>query len=621
MEDRMEGESESARDDVGLGRSIGPIVMLLPLAFLVLGISYFKDRGGARLGPRATPPTVASEETVSAWGCEFVGLGRIRWRAILAPLHANPIRQGFDARVLARRLELGEGQPYKLEVECLEPQKLLDLELPGHPIRPAKVRDALTSLDKAYWNPREVFVEDSVSRVLVPVVQDSADLQGLAALDPLRTLLEEPKEYFYIPEDATIVWFLWGAPPFGPLILEGFSEGKLTLNPLEIPRSSLEVALLRPRSPKAPMMNMLPLLLLSVLGPLTGFVSEGPVRLQQDPEAKIAAEREAHAATRTELRRLQARVNELEKALAHCEEERLRREKEWLGYTRAIAGLSRPTVPENVSFESVLAKEEESIEQHKTAERIAAESRGHEVFLALRSLFVAEGIDGYDLLESGLVQDGATGPVVVRLLDQMRRPVGSLSARRLRLEGSQSGHTLTLVFEEGYERRSGMKIPFGGGTLADLSGSVRRIVLPSVNPKPWMESMPELFEKKKLELPTDDGKWDLVKVKRRLNELLREDAAGSYYRLNTYAGVTEKALRVVHLEERDPEGRIERRFFADSMRFEALESGIRITLESGAQIRGTEKLPFLGDRFQIFLPGARLDGWCDGVLPGLLKPE
>ena len=40
--------------------------------------------------------------------------------------------------------------------------------------------------------------------------------------------------------------------------------------------------------------------------------------------------------------------------------------------------------------------------------------------------------------------------VVLRVLDGMRRPVGSLTAERLRLEGSESGHTLTLVFEQGY---------------------------------------------------------------------------------------------------------------------------------------------------------------------------
>ena len=310
---------------------------------------------------------------------------------------------------------------------------------------------------------------------------------------------------------------------------------------------------------------------------------------------------------------LRARVAELEAALAHCEEERLKREQEWLGYTKAIAGLSKPSVPETVSFESVLEEEEEAIEEEVTADRLKREARGHEVFLALRSLFVAEGIEGYDLLSSGLVEEGATGPVVMRILDQMRRPVGSLTAERLRLEGSEAGHTLTLIFEKGYERRGGMKLPF--------QGDERRIVLPAVDPRPWMESMPELFENEKLELPVDDGKWPVEKVRRRINELLREDAPeGKYFRLHTLSGVTNELLREVHLEERDAEDRILRRLFADSLQLERLEHGIRMTLESGAQVRGDEKLPFLGGKLRIFLPGARIEGWCDGQLPGLPKP-
>ena len=363
----------------------------------------------------------------------------------------------------------------------------------------------------------------------------------------------------------------------------------------------------------------LSLLLLSVFA---GLSAPEPTSVGDEDLAQLLErERAAHAETRRELEALRLRFADVQRALTQCEEERLEREREWLGYTKAIAGLSRPNIPETVSFESVL-EGEESAQQEERAEEIAAlEARGHEVFLAMRSLFVAEGIEGYDILRTGYVRDGATGPVVLRVLDGMRRPVGSLTAERLRLEGSESGHTLTLVFEQGYERRGGIKIPFEGGTLGNLSNSVRRIVLPNVDPKPWMEAMPELFERKKVELPVDDGRWNGTEVRRRLNELLHEDTTHGNFHLHSLSGVVDNRLREVHLEERDREDRVLRRLFADFMELQVLESGIRITLESGAQVRGEEKLPFLGGRYQIFLPDARLEGWCDGRLPGLPKPK
>ncbi len=336
-----------------------------------------------------------------------------------------------------------------------------------------------------------------------------------------------------------------------------------------------------------------------------------------DCESQLERERQAHAATREELKRMHENTAKLEAELARLEEERVVRETEWLVYTRAISGLSDSVIPASVDFKSDLEEEQQAVDQKRTAERIALESRSHEVFVALRSLFVAEGIEGYDFLEAGLVGDGYTGPIVLRMMDQLRRPVGSLSAARLRLEGSEAGHTLTLIFEEGYERRGGMKLPFKGGTLQDLSGAVRRIVLPSVDPGPWMEALPELFAKQAEPVELNDGKWNLRDVKTRLNELLREDVAAGHYRLRSVGGIRDNVFQTVHLVQWDVENRIVRRFFADQLRLEVLERGIQLTLESGAQIRGEEKLPFLDGRFRIYLPGVRMDAWCDGRLPGL----
>lgn len=344
-----------------------------------------------------------------------------------------------------------------------------------------------------------------------------------------------------------------------------------------------------------------------------------PVELpvSQTCETQLEREKTAHAATRAEYEHLKLRLAQLEQELARVEEDRVAREREWLGYTRAISGLSNSVIPVEVVFRSTLQEEAVAQEKKKSVERLAQESRSHEAFITLRSLFVSEGIEGYDFLEAGLVEDGWTGPVVLRMLDQMRRPVGSLSAARLRLEGSQSSHTLTLIFEEGYERRGGRKIPFEGGSLQDLTGAVRRIVLPSVDPGPWQEALPELFGEAQDAGPIDDGTWDLTVVQLRLNELLREDAAAGHYRLRSIGGIRDSVFQAVHLEQRDSEGHIIRRLFADKLTLEVLDQGVWITLLGGAQIRGDEKLPFLGGRYRIFLPGARIDAWRDGRLPGL----
>ena len=157
--------------------------------------------------------------------------------------------------------------------------------------------------------------------------------------------------------------------------------------------------------------------------------------------------------------------------------------------------------------------------------------------------------------------------------------------------------------------------------MQDLTGAVRRIVLPSVDPSPWMGALPELFKKSTPAPELDDGKWDARAVRTRMNELLAEDASAGHYRLRALGGIRDGVLQAVHLVQWDVENRVMRRFFADQLRLETLERGVQLTLESGVQVRGDEKLPFLDGRFRIFLPGARLDAWCDGSLPGLPRAE
>lgn len=244
--------------------------------------------------------------------------------------------------------------------------------------------------------------------------------------------------------------------------------------------------------------------------------------------------------------------------------------------------------------------------------------REREVALTLGSLLVAERVEGLQLLESGHLGEGWTGPVVFRVIDERGRGVGTLAADRLRLEGSRTGRSLTLVFEAGYERRGGARVPFAGTPEGVERGGERRITLTRVDPRPWIEALPELFSTAALERLMDDGRWDLVLVQRALNRLLALESSSGSYRLNALEGIVEGVLREVNIEELDGDGRALRVLTADRLSITGGESTVLLTLEDGVQLRDGRKLPFLEGRYRIFLPRADLGEWTRAGLPGLV---
>jgi hypothetical protein len=316
-------------------------------------------------------------------------------------------------------------------------------------------------------------------------------------------------------------------------------------------------------------------------------------------------------------RRLAGEVVRLKHELEAVEQKRIRREEEWLAYTRAVSSLELKSLPEELEFQSeVEAPEEEAVAV--SPETAAAAERGAEVLNSLRTLLTIEEVVGLDLLEAGTLGDGWTGPVVFRVLDGDGRLAGSLWAERLRLEGSRAARTLTLVLEEGYETNRGTRIDFDAPD--PRAPGVRRIVLPRVDPLPWVEALPELFAKLQLDEPIDDGRWNLTLVRGRLNELLREDAAGGWYRMKALGGVRANVLRTVHVERLDREGRVERHLFADRLTIAAEEKGVLLLFEDGAQVRGHEKAAFLEGRYRVYLPRAVVEEWAEAGIPGLAEP-
>ena len=361
----------------------------------------------------------------------------------------------------------------------------------------------------------------------------------------------------------------------------------------------------------------------------TGFALD-PVSIDEDPvvlalRAELVQAKEAWAKRESEL--LQE-VEALRLELRGMEERRLKREREWLTWTRAMSQLAPEGVVDVPDFDVELSPEELGtlatdapfVETPRDDARL---ERSEEIERSLRTLLRLEWVDGLALLEAGVLSDeGWTGPCVFRLIDQDRRAIGSVSAERLHLEGSLAGRTLTIVLSAGYERRAGDLLPFVGTEEGQRRGGERRIVLVHTDPRPWMEAMPELFRERELgSVKMSDGRT-AAELQRALNALLAEDAAGGRWRLKSFEGLTEEGLTGVNFVDLDKNGGVKRHLFADLLRVERRESGVVLVMTDGIQMRGGRKTPFLEGRYRIFLPTARQEGWEElGLLATVPEAE
>jgi hypothetical protein len=305
-------------------------------------------------------------------------------------------------------------------------------------------------------------------------------------------------------------------------------------------------------------------------------------------------------------------IARLERELERERTRRAEREQAFLEFSRLLAELP-------AGKELGLRPEEPAPPTPEEEERLAAEERARaravELGRSLRVLMRLEGLRGLDLLEAGTLLGGspsAIGPVVFRCLDERGRLAGSVRAERLRLEGSVAAHTLTLVLEQGTENRGGEPVPFESG--------VRRITLQDVDPEPWLEECPELFESPDLADQRDDGRWALAEVRRELNRLLALDTRMGWYRLHSLGGVRGTELVDVQLEELEPAGHLQRRLFADRLQLLLEDGSVVLDLHDGAFVRGSEKQPFRDGRHRIVLPAANVAAWRASVLPGFAEP-
>jgi hypothetical protein len=233
------------------------------------------------------------------------------------------------------------------------------------------------------------------------------------------------------------------------------------------------------------------------------------------------------SALQAELERLRTENGVLRTELASEQSRRQQREQEWLEYTRAVAELAPKAgvAPPSFATDAGTAQIPTAPQAIPPDPSVAARAeRDAQILRRMQALLIADSVQGLDALELGTLQDGFTGPVVFRALDDEGRPVGSICADKLELEGSRAARTLTFVFSKGYQRRGELRTPFPGT-------GVLRIELPEVDPTPWIEALPELFTKAQPRQPMDDALHDLTKLRVALNLQLREDAAAGYWRL------------------------------------------------------------------------------------------
>ena len=344
------------------------------------------------------------------------------------------------------------------------------------------------------------------------------------------------------------------------------------------------------------------------------------LELRHETELAVLTDRLAFEAGAGTIEDPWEEVRSLRVELAFERDARIARERDWLSWSQALSALAPATLelPEFDVHMPVVPSGPfgpEPTAPERPTEREQAMVR------SLRTLLAVEQVEGFDLIDAGRLGDGVMGPVLFRLLDVRGRLSGSLFGERLRLEGSRSGRSLTIVLEDGYEAHAGVRVPFDLGPDEPVGlreqGGERRITLPHVDPMPWIEALPELFGSAELGRGPDDGQWNIERVRRALNALCAEDAAHGYPRFKEIGGVRDAVLRDVHIESLDVEGRVNRRLFADRVTLKHAWKGVEILCEDGVQVRGDKKAAFLDGRYRIFLPRANKGRWDAERLPGL----
>lgn len=353
-------------------------------------------------------------------------------------------------------------------------------------------------------------------------------------------------------------------------------------------------------------------------GVLASFLT--PAQEAAPPATELEALQRRVEALELERDSLRERLEACRLELASNAQARFERERQWMEWTRAVAGLSGEALSASLPpFTAHLPQSQladPAAPQPPSEAELARAREDESARIRLRALLALAGVRALDLLTLENYGAERTGPVLFRLIDDRGRLAGSLFAEGIRLEGSVAGRTLTLVLEDGYESHGGERVPFGS---ADESKGPPpwRLVLDDVDPRPWIDDLSPLFGEARPELPIDDGRWDLAWLTVKLNELLRRDVSAGWYRVRRVGGVLDGVLRDVHVELSSRSGALERRLFADRLTISTSAGGIVLAFEDGVFQVGSERTPFPGRVHRLFLPRTDVEDWLAACLPGL----
>ena len=329
-------------------------------------------------------------------------------------------------------------------------------------------------------------------------------------------------------------------------------------------------------------------------------------------EQQLERERAGTEVLEQRVAELQGEVEALDRELLQAEMAIMRQEEAFQSWLAVLASLSPELEPaaRDAAVEVGLAESAEpEVVEEGPGEPAEDPSlvRAAELAGLLRGLLRSEEISGLDLLEPGRFDDGRLGPVVFRTLDDRGRLTGSISAESLHLEAGLAARMVTIVLTRGRETAGGEATPF-----AEL-----RLPFPRVDPRPWLEVIPELFEDPSLLVEGDDGLHDVEALRGRLNELLGRDAVVGFHRLRHMGGVRGETLLDLHLVEHGPSGRVLRHDFADEATLGLEDRGASLVLTGAVAVRGERKTPFPGGRLRIYLPRADHADWKAAELPGI----
>lgn len=333
--------------------------------------------------------------------------------------------------------------------------------------------------------------------------------------------------------------------------------------------------------------------------------------------------RAENARLRERLREERARSLALESELVRLETRWLERELAWRDFHAELGSVAADASAEmaRVLALDLAQQHSERAENERVDREVAAlvderTTRADGVRRKLNALLRVEGFDGFELFDAGVLSADArigdapyfgTGPVVVRLVDHRGVLSGSLAAQRLHLEASRTGHCLTLVFTDGRHREGASERPFEGG--------VYRVPLRHVDPKPFIDDCPELFDPAFVERIVDDGQWSRPQLVLTLDRLLHDARGAHEHRLVWLGGVVDGELRDVELSVVDESGREVRRLLADGLSIELHVDHVRLVLRDGLTLRGESRAPFLDGRMRVVLGGADPARWREAHVP------